>query len=68
MKGKVLEIYEKQAESLVQFLFKSYSIRIELIVIDFVKDEREQIFMVDVNGFRVSEYQKIRSLMTLSED
>ena len=41
MKGKALELYEYYADQLVQFLFKSYSIRIESIAIDFTKDERD---------------------------
>ena len=68
MKGKVLEPYEAQAQSLLQFLFKSYNLRIEFIVVDFLKDERDTIFMVDVNGFRVSEYEKVARLMSLTEE
>jgi hypothetical protein len=50
------------------FLFKSYGVRIEEIAIDFIKDERDVIYFVDVNGFRVFEYEKISHLSLLSED
>lgn len=68
MKGKVLEPYEAQAEQLVQFLYKSYGVRIEEIAIDFIKDERDVIYFLDVNGFKVFEHAKISKLALLSED
>ena len=53
MKGKSLEIYEFYADQLVTFLFRSYGVRIEQIAIDFIKDDRDVVFFIDVNGFSV---------------
>lgn len=68
MKGKVLEPYENFAEQLVSFLYKSYGIRIEEIAIDFTKDDRDVIYFLDVNGFSVSEFEKVSRLALLSDD
>ena len=68
MKGKVLEPYEDYTASLVNFLFKSYGIRIEMIAVDFIKDERDMIYFVDVNGFKVADYNKICRLALMNED
>lgn len=68
MKGKVLQDYEQYAENLVQFLYKSYQVRIDLIAIDFMKDEHDVIYFVDVNGFKVAEYEKFTKLKLLSDD
>lgn len=68
MKGKVLEQYEYYAEQLVMFLFKSYGVRIEEIAIDFIKDERDVIYLTDVNGFKVFEYEKVNELALLGDD
>jgi hypothetical protein len=43
-------------------------VRIEAISIDFIKDEKEAIYFLDVGGFRVTEYEKISKLALLSED
>ena len=50
------------------FLFKSYGVRIEEIAIDFIKDEREVIYFLDVNGFKVFEFEKVSRLSLLSEE
>lgn len=68
MKGKVLEPYEYFADQIVNFLYKSYGVRIECIVLDFIKDEHDTIFFTDCNGFRIIEYAKISRLALLSED
>lgn len=39
-----------------------------MMVVDFVKDELDQIYMVDVNGFRVSEFEKVARFTMMSED
>eukprot|EP00347_Sterkiella_histriomuscorum_P000881 403374165 len=68
MKGKVLEPYEYFAEQIVNFIFKSYGIRIEQIAIDFIKDERDVIYFTDVNGFKVFEHEKVSRLAMLTDD
>jgi hypothetical protein len=50
------------------FLFKSYGVRIEEIAIDFIKDERDVIYMTNVDGFKVFEYERISQLSLLNED
>ena len=50
------------------FLFKSYGVRIEEIAIDFIKDERDIIYFVDVNGFKVFEFEKVSRLALLSDE
>ncbi len=50
------------------FLYKSYGVRIEEIAIDFVKDERDIIYFIDVNGFKIFEFEKISRLALLSDD
>jgi hypothetical protein len=33
-------------------------VRIDLIAIDFIKDDRDVVYFVDVNGFKVAEYER----------
>jgi hypothetical protein len=43
-------------------------VRIEEIAIDFIKDERDIIYFVDVNGFKVFEFEKVCRLALLSDE
>ena len=66
MKGKALADMERQAQSLTEFITKSYGIRFEVIALDFVKDEFGESFFVGCNGFTICEYERIARIQMMS--
>lgn len=63
--GKALNEYEDQIASLVTYLSRSYGIKFESLVCDFVKDELGNAFFTNLKGFKLADavmYKEVASL------
>ena len=65
--GKTIKDFETYAYNLCIFLERSYSIKIERIVWDFVKDELGNIFFVNVKSFRLVHAELYNQLAAMSQ-
>lgn len=59
MKSGNFHEFERICQMLIDFLNKSYKVRISKIVCDFVKDEHETVFFVGCRYFEIDNADKV---------
>jgi hypothetical protein len=53
--------YERIAQLIIQFVSKVHKIRLSKLVLDFVQDEKRELYLVGVPSFEVDRYAKVIS-------
>jgi len=64
VKGRALFHYEKMCHKIVQFLEQSYSVRISRIVLDFITDNNNKVWLFNCRSIRINTkiYMKSKEL------
>jgi hypothetical protein len=53
VKGQALRHYEKMCHKIVQFLEQAYSVRIQRIVLDFITDNNNKVWLFNCRSIRI---------------
>ena len=67
LKGVVMKEYEAFAKSIVNFIERTYGVRISKLVLDFIRNYKSQVlYLIDVKAFEID--HQVKSTIMLEEE